>query len=692
MVKSRLNPSIDYPNVKHIYPEDNKKKSFVYETSLYGIDVMVVIGEVKNTYVAKNVLYFPLYLVKSNNKVVQIGLFEIFANEYLKLMDKEEFEDNLGNDPLLYDFATKDFIKNNAKPVLSNDESSDDDSDDNSSDDDSEGDAKSGKKSKGKEDMEDIKVSPIKIPSYRSDIFTSNTNTIIPSILRMETAQDARNVRHKYHEKPDDTWIKKWLKNKYYSIKYDKKDNNNDNKSGGDCLFAIIRDAFEQIGQETTTSQIRKRLSNEITNSIYLFYKEQYDMYNSAIKNTTTESIKLKKQVEMLQDQLKDTISMDQKRKIAAEGQHIKQIYELLKKENQLSKELLNEFKIMKNIKSLAEFKEKITTCEFWADDWAINTLERILNIKFIMLSSTRYSEKNYASVLQCMNIIDPVIEEKKIFEPEFYIIVEHTGEHYRLIEFKKKNIFTFSEIPYDIKTIIIDKCLQKESGVYSFIPDFASFKHSLMGLGIPNKPLMDDSDMEYLTDSKLNNLFDENIVFGIDINCSSNIIPGRGRSEKIEPVIETINYVQLYSTPDWRRKLSREYPSMFELDGHKWQSVEHYYQANKFKNNPEFYLDFSLDSQKESAKDAELAKALGGKEGKYKGQQIRTASIQIIPDFYGKQQKEILKKGHRAKFTQNEDLKKLLLFTQRAKLLRLQKARPPEIYDELMIIRNEMK
>lgn len=434
MVKSRLNPSIDYPNVKHIYPEDNKKKSFVYETSLYGIDVMVVIGEVKNTYIAKNVLYFPLYLVKSNNKVVQIGLFEIFANEYLKLMDKEEFEDNLGNDPLLYDFATKDFIKNNAKPVLSKDESSDD-SDDNSSDDDSESDGK-----EYIDEVIDIKVNSIKIPSYRSDIFTSNTNTIIPSILRMETAQDARNVRQKYHEKPNDTWITKWLKNKYYSIK----DNNNDNKSGGDCLFDIIRDAFEQIGQETTTSQIRKRLSNEVTNSIYLFYKEQYEMYNSAIKNTTTESIKLKKQVEMLQDQLKDTISMDQKRKIAAEGQHIKQIYELLKKENQLSKELLNEFKIMKNIKSLAEFKEKITTCEFWADDWAINTLERILNIKFIMLSSERYSEKNYASVLQCMNVIDPVIEEKKNFEPEFYIIIEHSGEHYRLIEFKKKIYFYF--------------------------------------------------------------------------------------------------------------------------------------------------------------------------------------------------------------------------------------------------------
>ena len=661
MVKSRLVGSVEYPNVRHIYPEDNKKKTSLYETDLYGIDVMIVIGDVRDDYKHKQVVYFPMYLVKTNNKVVQVGLFEIPEQEYVDVMDTQDLEDRLP-EPLLYDFATKEFIQEQAKKVevvsIDNDEEDNDSVNEIS-----------------------IDVNPVKeIPSYRSDIFTLNPKTIIIPPLTMETEQDARSIREKYHMKSDDIWIKKWMKNKHYSIK--------DNEGGGDCLFATIRDAFESIGQETSVSQIRKKLAEEVDESIYQNYKEQYDMYSAAIKHTTTESLALKKQVETLQEHLKGVISMEQKRRIALEGKKIKEKYDLLKKENQLSKELLNEFKIMKNIKSFKEFKEKIMTCDFWADDWAIHTLERILRIKFIILSSERYAEGDYGSVLHCANIIDPTIEENKVFEPEFYILIDHTGSHYKLIGYKNKYIFTFSEIPYDIKRIVIDKCLQKEAGIYYLIPDFISFKSGMLG-GSSNNTI--DIDIEYLNESKLNRLYHDNVILGIDINGSQHIMPGMGRSEKMEPMQEIFHYVELYSQPNWRKTLAREYPCVIELDGHKWNSVEHYYQANKFKNNPEFYLEFSLDSNKESGKDVLLAKALGGIEGKHKGKQIRKTEITIDPDFYGKRQQEVLKKAHRAKFTQHEDLKKQLLSTQRAKLLRLKKASPPEIYDELMVVRNEL-
>ena len=42
----------------------------------------------------------------------------------------------------------------------------------------------------------------------------------------------------------------------------------------------------------------------------------------------------------------------------------------------------------MKGIETLEVFKSKIKKCDFWADTWAISTLERILNIKFIRMSS----------------------------------------------------------------------------------------------------------------------------------------------------------------------------------------------------------------------------------------------------------------------------------------------------------------
>ena len=60
--------------------------------------------------------------------------------------------------------------------------------------------------------------------------------------------------------------------------------------------------------------------------------------------------------------------------------------------------------------------------------------------------------------------------------------------------------------------------------------------------------------------------------------------------------------------------------------------------------------------------------------------------------EFYGFKQKGYLKKANKAKFSQNEDLLNMLLNTNNAKLIRLKKAAPSELYDELMIVRDELK
>jgi hypothetical protein len=77
----------------------------------------------------------------------------------------------------------------------------------------------------------------------------------------------------------------------------------------------------------------------------------------------------------------------------------------------------------------------------------------------------------------------------------------------------------------------------------------------------------------------------------------------------------------------NWRKKLSNEWSEPFMLDGHRWLSVEHYYQANKFlKRHPEFYLLFTMDANKKSkyyqedsilsriSHDVDLAKVAGKK------------------------------------------------------------------------------
>ena len=105
-----------------------------------------------------------------------------------------------------------------------------------------------------------------------------------------------------------------------------------------------------------------------------------------------------------------------------------------------------------------------------------------------------------------------------------------------------------------------------------------------------------------------------------------------------------------------------------------KWKTVEHYYQGAKFKkHNPHFYKLFSLDSDNEIAKDVDIAKAAGSLKGTYKKGKtvvpLRPADIKIDPDFYGTRKTDEREKALYSKFSQNEDLKAIIIATRNAVL-----------------------
>ena len=185
--------------------------------------------------------------------------------------------------------------------------------------------------------------------------------------------------------------------------------------------------------------------------------------------------------------------------------------------------------------------------------------------------------------------------------------------------------------------------------------------------------------------------LFDDDVVLMFYSKSKTGPLPGKGSGETI-PANKVRDYSELASIPEWRHKLSNFWVQPFTLDGLKWASVEHYYQASKFKkNNPDFYRQFSLDSGTELSKDSLMAKGADGKTGKSRGMQIRPARIKIDPDFFDGRDKQEMYDAQYAKFSQNEDLKRMLLATRMAKLTHYSRGSPPIVFEDLMRIRSRL-
>lgn len=680
MVLSKLDKGTSYVELKNVDPDDFKKEANLYEIEIKDINVIIAVGNAKKTYEEKNITFFPVYLVKTNNKVIQIGVYEIFTTDLLNYMDEDgNLEVEKLEEPLIYTFVTKKMLENlrlviegdNNNEIIENEaeELSDKFDDD------------SNYEIKNNETQNYIVD---KIPKIREDVFSQRENFVqfVPQ-LNEETKKEADALKDKYNPSSSNTWIEIHMKNNKYGII--------DNEGNGDCLFATIRDAFDQIGQTTTVQKLRKKLSEEATQEIFLNYREQYDMYSAAVVGTTKDIKELEIEYEKYKKMYSETLDRSQKKHFTDAAKKIKEQRDQLVNQKKVSQGMLNEYKFMKDVDTLEKFKRKIQTCEFWAETWALSTLERILNIKFILLSSEAYKDKDYANILNCGQLNDTILESRGEFTPDLYIMVDFLGWHYKLITYKKKHIFTFTELPYDIKKLIVDKCMEKNSGAFSLIPDFIKFKEHINS----KSGLTKTCKFEELSDAKIRGLYEESIVFQFYEKSSNERLPGKGSGENI-PKESIINFSNLHAINEWRRKLDDfwvEPDKQFVLDGHRWNSVEHYYQGSKFKeSNPEFYLSFSAESGTELSKSPEMAKAAASSSGKYKGTLLRPTEVSIDPTFYGKRKEKELFDAICAKFTQIEDLKRVLLETKNAKLMHYLKGKEPELAEQLIIVRDKIR
>ena len=661
MVASKIDPTVEYPEIKTLSSVDEGFDASLYEVELYPtMECEIAVGNINHLHKEKGIYYISVYLVVDNSLGDQIGVYECLVSNYTNLLDDDNDLDldKLDNPvPLLFSFVTPDYLRRTLKlkkpAKLPEDEPL---------------------ASVGDDDDDDEEEGESKPPSDKlnlDDLVQHDDSDIIKSI-EVKMMEESIEERKKYKRKGNHNWVQKFMRNKKFGIQ--------DVESQGDCFFAVVREAFTGIGKKITVEQLRKEVSDRATVEIYEGFKQQYDMYSSSINESNRKMKEIYDKIKELKLENKKEKNKQRKKQIVEVSKPLITEFERTKRERKHAKEIIADFSFMNKVKNLEDFKKIIQTCAFWADIWAINLVEMFLNIKMIIMSSGNYTNGDTDNVLLCSSFIDDSI---KSFRPKYYILAVHTGNHYKLITYNGKKIFTFETIPWDIKQMIVDKCMEKQAGIFSLIPKFIKLKSERGG------------DLEGKEQDKMSDVrFDENTVFQFYSKSSGKPAPGKGSGEKFPREDEHL-YRELQGIPDWRKVLSNFWVGSFELDGHQWNSVEHFYHASKFKQtNPEFYLQFSLDVGKgELSKDPAMAKGAGGKTGKFKGKQIRPKEVTMDADFFTSKRNELeMERGQQAKYEQNPIAKRVLLSTGNAKLQHFVRGSPPIVFYDTMRVREKIR
>ena len=721
MVLSKINNKVSYKEIKKLDPSDINKESELYQIVAKDVDIIIALGNAKHMK-EYNITYFPIYLVKENDRVIQIGVYELLTSDLPKFMNKETNTLNielLDEYPLIYVFITKKILEELRKVPeetiydmeVANEEEREKDraeekalakekaKDDAKADleegeeyeDEEDQEMKQFKKAKEAEEKNEMHPGALQIPPIRQHIFKPIRGALVLALLPEETKHMALSIKEGFTSAPSKhNWLQEFMQNGNYTIQ--------NNEGGGDCFFSVIRDAFEQIGQATTVRFLREALARDESEKVFMNYKDIYRGAESAYKEEKKQMDHFQGEYEKYKKLISETINKAEQKTLTATAKKIKANHDKLFLESKFSKKTLTDNKFMKGVDTLAQFKEKVMTSDYWADESAISRLERVLNIKFILLSNQAYTSGDLANVLNCGEA-DERIQQANTFRPEYYVICDYSGSHYQLIKYKKKGIFTFTEIPYDIKKLIVHKCMERNSGIFSVIPEFKEFKEQLEEKsGKQNGKEIEEPAFQELSDAKIRGLYDDNILFVFYSGSSSNKAPGKGPQEKMPTSEMMKDFAQLAAIPDWRKKLDNGWPQSFMLDGHRWHTVEHYLAAVQFKDKfPEFYLSFSLESGTPLSKDLELVKCALSASGKCRGSKGEPGELirpkEVTLESLSKERENVeLENALLAKFTQNEDLKNLLLNTKNAALAHYKKSSEPVLQEPLMIIREKMK
>ncbi len=711
MVLSKIDKSIEYNENTKIETTDIEYETTVYLGELYKTNIIFVLGKPNFDKIPNNIIYFNIYLIKNNNIFSKIGIYETNNTIYSTLIDIKSGNVDINelNKPLLfqssrkiilekYKLSKKEFnhyfnsinnpeyevIDPTQQPIKEEDE---EDSDEDDSDEDDEGQSEEDEEEESEEDKEDEseeeESEEDKEDEEDEEDKTTTKKSVLPNlaIVKQQSKEESDNEMKIYKKEDSDKWINKAFKSHKYIIK--------ENPGGGHCFFYVLKDALNSLSEykskQISVSDIRKKISENATKPIFSTYKEIYDGIKSEYDYSKKELSSSKAKYNVLKIKMSATNDSEEKQNILNEAKiNLETISKHSDDVKSLQKSVsLNEFKFMEDVKTFEDFKAVILTDKFWADAWAISLLEKIYNVKFIIFSDNEFKEnldhdehlKSQYNIVQCGELHQD-IQEIGTFNPDHYIMVNYqTDVHYQQIlyqDINKKSIFTFKELPYRIKELIIGKCIEKNAGAFYLIPEFKEFA-LLNKVDIEERP-----NIESLISQK-NNDYNENIIIQIWKNSSDKPIAG-GKIGKINDseYLSTKYFskyksslTQLYKFKNWRRKLEDSWllqdidpiskqDQKLEIDGNIWPSVQHYLYAIRFNKNTEPYNKFVKNKDEIITKDNDEAAKFYKSAIKIKKYDTFKITEKEYEGIYNKQYFNALL----AKFDKNEELKTILSLT----------------------------
>lgn len=456
-----------------------------------------------------------------------------------------------------------------------------------------------------------------------------------------------------YKQSGESKWINEYLQDNDYNII--------DNEGCGDCFFAMVRDSLKGTDKERSVEEQRDMLAKHVDEALFNRYKELYEAFNGEILTKQEEMKQKAKDLSKLKSlSKKSTLTKAETQKLLEDAKKVSNEYKELENEKQKVEYIMTEFKFMEKITTTDQLRDHVKESDFWADEWAMDVIEQELNVKCIVMSQEMFEKEDYYSVLQCGHTSQR--EQKR---PDYYILCGYTGIHYTLITYQKRTNFKFEDLPKKIKDLIVEKCIEKNAGDFAKNNDFKQYiKH----LDLTNEIGSDDFDTTYDND-----LYNSTDVLRFYIKSAEDDA-GKADGDNIakENNMMYSKLIKPKKTNDiykhWRRKLDDKWERtskepLFTLDGRKWLTVSHYHEGSQFKKGyPDLYHQFSLDSNSELSKDVKLIK-----------ETLNTIDKKPDDDFNAVKNPRRIVERQKAlyeKFNQNDDLKKVLMATNQAKLI----------------------